>query len=191
MVVTVKLSKWWLQLNNFPIVNLYSNIPAAPAYDVYISQLIHYSRACGSCRDFLDRRLLLTRKPLIQGFLLVKLKSSLRKFYGHHHLWPLWNICVIIDHGYIPLVNTSWSFPDSWHITRRINWEIYTSYAGAAGMLLYMNGKFTMGLLISSLLSYSFVLSHPSLSISRCRSKYLWYPLLQALWDRCEIWNLL
>jgi hypothetical protein len=109
---------------NIPIVNLYSipfiynNIPAAPAYDVYISQLIQYSRACGSCRDFLDGGLLLTRKPLNQGFLLVKLKSSLRKFYGHHHLWPLWNICVTNDHGYVPFVNTSRSFPHSWLITR-------------------------------------------------------------------------
>jgi hypothetical protein len=33
----------------------------------------------------LDRGLLLTRKLLNQGFLLVKLKSSLRKFYGRHH----------------------------------------------------------------------------------------------------------
>ena len=33
-----------------------------------------------------------------------------------------------------------------------INWEIYTSYAGAAGMLLHINGKFTMGKLKSSLL---------------------------------------
>jgi hypothetical protein len=36
---------------NFPIVNfpfICSNIPAAPAYGVYISQLIRYSRACGS-----------------------------------------------------------------------------------------------------------------------------------------------
>jgi hypothetical protein len=67
---------------NVPIV---SNIPAAPTYGVYISQLIRYSRACGSYRDFLDRGLLLTRKLLNQGFLLVKLKSSLRKFYGRHH----------------------------------------------------------------------------------------------------------
>jgi hypothetical protein len=29
--------------------------------------------------------LLLTMKLLNQGFLLVKLKSSLRKFYGRHH----------------------------------------------------------------------------------------------------------
>ena len=36
-------------------------------------------------QDFLDRGLLLTSKLLNQGFLLVKLKSSLRKFYGRHH----------------------------------------------------------------------------------------------------------
>jgi hypothetical protein len=68
---------------NFPIVNIpfiCSNIPAAPAYGVYISQLIRYSRACGSYQDFHDRGLLLTRKLLNKVFLLVKLKSSLRKF---------------------------------------------------------------------------------------------------------------
>jgi hypothetical protein len=73
---------------NFPIVYfpfICSNIPGAPAYEVYISRLIRYSRACGSYQDFLDRGLLLTRKLLNQGFLLVKLKSSLRKFYGRHH----------------------------------------------------------------------------------------------------------
>ena len=32
--------------------------------------------------------------------------------------WPLWNICVTNDHGYVPLVvNTSRSFPHSWLIT--------------------------------------------------------------------------
>jgi hypothetical protein len=49
---------------NFPIVKfpfICSNIPAAPAYRVYISQLIRYSRACGSYLDFLDIGLLLTR----------------------------------------------------------------------------------------------------------------------------------
>jgi hypothetical protein len=56
-----------------------SNIPTAPAYGLYISQLIRYSRECGSYQDFLDRVLMLTRK------LLVKLKSSLRKLYDRHH----------------------------------------------------------------------------------------------------------
>jgi len=62
-----------------------SNIPAAPAYGVYISQMIRYSRSCGSYHDFLDRGLLLTRMLLNQGFLLVKLTSSLRQFYCRHH----------------------------------------------------------------------------------------------------------
>jgi hypothetical protein len=73
---------------NLPIVNfpfICSNIPAPPAYGVYISQLIRYSRACGTYQDFIDRGLLLTRKLLNQGFLLVKLQSSLRKIYGRHH----------------------------------------------------------------------------------------------------------
>ena len=65
----------------FPIVNfpfLSSKIPAAPAYVVYISQLIRYSRACISYHDFLDRGLLLTRKLLSQEFQMVTLKLSRR-----------------------------------------------------------------------------------------------------------------
>jgi len=58
--------------SNFPIVNfpfICSNIPTAPAYGVYISQVIRYTRACGSYHDFLDTRLLLTMKLLkTKGF---------------------------------------------------------------------------------------------------------------------------
>ena len=57
-------------------------------WSIYISQLMRYSRAYGSYQDFLNRGLLLTRKLLNQvnqGFLFVKLKSSLQKFYGRHH----------------------------------------------------------------------------------------------------------
>ena len=66
---------------NFLIVNfpfICSNIPAAPAYGVNISQLIRYSY-----QDFLNRALRLTRKLLNQGLLLIKFKSSPRKFYDH------------------------------------------------------------------------------------------------------------
>jgi hypothetical protein len=99
-------SEGWLKTNlynkradfNFPIVNfpfICSNILAAPAYGVYISQLIWYSRACGSYQDFRHRGLLLARKLLNQGFLLVKLKLSLRKFYGRYHdLVDLYGISV-------------------------------------------------------------------------------------------------
>ena len=106
---------------NFPIMNcsyLCSSFPsAARASGIYISQLIRDSKARGSYQDFLDRGLLLARKLLNQGSLLVKMKSSL---FVHHHDWlgwPLWDICVTNDHGNVPpIVNTSQAFPHSWLI---------------------------------------------------------------------------
>ena len=67
---------------NFPIMNfpfICSNTPAAPAYGVYISQMLRYSY-----QDFLYRGFLLTQRLQNQGFLLVRLKSSLRKFSSGH-----------------------------------------------------------------------------------------------------------
>jgi len=64
---------------NFPVVNfpfICSNIPSAPAYEVYISQLIRYSSACGSYHDFLDKESLLTSNLLKQEFLVGKFKFS-------------------------------------------------------------------------------------------------------------------
>ena len=72
----------------FPIVKLRyvsSNIPASPAYGVFISQLTHYSRACTQYNVFLDRDQLLTQKLLNQGYVAPRLNSSLQKFYGRHH----------------------------------------------------------------------------------------------------------
>jgi hypothetical protein len=81
--------------------------------------MIRYSRACGPYQDFLDRGLLLIMKLLNQGFLLVKLKSTLRKIYGRHHdLVDRYGISVTNDHGYVPLVvSTSRFFPHSRFIT--------------------------------------------------------------------------
>ena len=73
---------------NFKIVNfpfLCGNIPASPAYGVYISQLIRYSRACTHYSDFLERARLLSHKLLSQGYVQPRLKTSLQKFYGRHH----------------------------------------------------------------------------------------------------------
>jgi len=60
-------------------------MPAAPAYGAYISELIRYSRACGSYQDFLEGELQLTRKLLNEALLLIKLNSSLRTSYGGRH----------------------------------------------------------------------------------------------------------
>ena len=68
---------------NFP--HLSSNIPSSPAYGVYISQLVRYSRACSHYNDFLARAKVLTQRLLLQQFLLPMLKSSFKKFYGRHH----------------------------------------------------------------------------------------------------------
>ena len=56
---------------NFPIVNfpfLSSNIPSAPAYGVYVSQLIRYARACSNYQDFMERGKVLTTKLLSQAY---------------------------------------------------------------------------------------------------------------------------
>ena len=102
---------------NFPFV--FSNIPAAPTYGVYISQMIRYSKASSSYQDVFDIGLLLRMKLLNQGFLLVRLKSSLRKCYGRHHafadryglfLSQMTTICSTFRH-------TSRAFPHSRLIT--------------------------------------------------------------------------
>jgi hypothetical protein len=95
-----------------------NNIQATPAYGVYLSQLIWYSRACGSYHDLLDRGLLLTRKLLNHVFLVVRLKLFesftvatmiwliVREYLCHK--WP--RICSICRY-------CNPSFPHSWLIT--------------------------------------------------------------------------
>ena len=72
---------------NFHITNflfLSSNIPSSPAYGVFISQLIRYARACSSYECFILRTARLSSKLLGQGYVMERLKSSLRKFYGRY-----------------------------------------------------------------------------------------------------------
>ena len=64
---------------------LSSNIPSAPAYGVYVSQLIRYVRTCSNYQDFMERGKVLTQKLLSQGYQKTKLVATLKKFYGRHH----------------------------------------------------------------------------------------------------------
>ena len=105
---------------HFPIVDfpfICSNLPAALAYGVYFSELIRHFRACGSYHDFLDKGL--TRKLLNQRFLVLKLKSSLRKCYGcPQALVTIADYLCQNDHGYVPfVVILIQSLPYSWLIT--------------------------------------------------------------------------
>ena len=83
----------------------------------FISQLIQYSRVCGSYQDFLDRGLLLTKKLLNQGCLLV---------WHHFERFTVANMNCLTAKEYLyrnlPLIcstyrNTSRSVPDSLLIT--------------------------------------------------------------------------
>ena len=101
---------------NFLSVNIpyiCSDIPAAPAYRVYIFHLIRYSITCGSYYDFREREILLTRKYW------TKLKLSCRKFYRRRHdLVDRLYLCHN-DQWYVPsVVITIRSYRHSWLITR-------------------------------------------------------------------------
>ena len=57
-------------MTNFAIVNfpfLSSNIPSAPAYSIYVSQLIRYARTCSNYQDFMERGKVLTTKFVEPG----------------------------------------------------------------------------------------------------------------------------
>lgn len=85
-------------------------------YSIYIYHLIRYSITCGFCHNFLDRGFLLSINLLNQGFLVVKLKSSLRKFYGwHHDLVNRYRISLSRMTTYMfRFVPTNTSLPHSW-----------------------------------------------------------------------------
>ena len=63
---------------NFP--NMCSNIPASPAYGVYISKLIRFASASSNYFDFLKRHLHLRNRQLDQGYAKIRLIRSLKKF---------------------------------------------------------------------------------------------------------------
>ena len=72
---------------NFHITNRSfprSNIPSSPAYGVFISQFIKYTRACSMYECFILRARRLSSKLLKQGYLVERLKSSFRNCNGRY-----------------------------------------------------------------------------------------------------------
>ena len=59
---------------NFPFMS--SNIPSAPAYGVYASQLIRYARCCSNYSDFLIRHMALVKRLLSQGYKVNRLSNQ-------------------------------------------------------------------------------------------------------------------
>ena len=96
-------------ITNFPFLS--SNIPSSPAYGVFISQLIRYARAWSSYECFILRARWLSSKLLKQGYLVERLKSSFRKFYGRYgdliqqyevSLSRMLNDILILDQQWLP-----------------------------------------------------------------------------------------
>ena len=73
--------------------NMCSNIPASPAYGVYISQLIRYARASSNYSDFLKRHLHLRNRLLDQGYKKIRLIRSLKKFiFRYQYLVEIYSV---------------------------------------------------------------------------------------------------
>ena len=107
------------------IISTFSGLALLQIYSwsmeyIDIFQLIRHSCTCGSNHYFLYRELLPTRKQLNHGFLMVKLKSLLRTFNGHHHdlVTVTDYLCRKWSRIYSFGVITIRLFPHSWPITR-------------------------------------------------------------------------
>ena len=61
-----------------------SNIPSAPAYGVYASQLVRYAHCCSNYSDFLICHRALVKRLLSQGYKVNRLSNTFKKFYGRH-----------------------------------------------------------------------------------------------------------
>ena len=60
---------------NFPFMS--NNIPSAPAYGVYASQLIRYARCCSNYSDFLSRHRARVTRLLSQGYKVNRLSNNI------------------------------------------------------------------------------------------------------------------
>jgi len=67
-------------------------IPAAAILGVYKSQLIRYSWTCWTYLEFLDSALLLVSKLLTQGFIAVRLKSTMLRSPSWKEWWYV--VCI-------------------------------------------------------------------------------------------------
>ena len=79
-----KRDDFTFRIVNFPHMD--SNIPANPAYGVYISQLVRYARICTSKVDFMNRLRGLSLRLRQQGFLTNLLQRTFTKFFNRHGL---------------------------------------------------------------------------------------------------------
>ena len=85
--ITIKLydkcDAFGFQMMNFPFMS--RTIPSVPAYGVYASQLIRYTRCCSNYSDILLCHRALVTRLLSQGYKVNCLTNTFKKFYGRHN----------------------------------------------------------------------------------------------------------
>ena len=69
-----------ISLQVLMIMKMTCNIPNTPAYGVFISQLIRYSRICSDFSSFQAKSLQLCSRLIKQGYKYFKLKSTFKTF---------------------------------------------------------------------------------------------------------------
>jgi len=102
------------------------NIPVSPAYGVYISQLIRYSRACVQHSEFQNRAQLLMQRLHRQGYVAPKLKSSLQKLYcRHRNLVVKWQwIFYFLNSSFLSFITAkTFTRLDCIQVTRRVSYQ--------------------------------------------------------------------
>ena len=85
---------------------------------LFISQLIRHARACSSNGCFILRAARLSSKLLRQGYVVERLKSSLKKFYGRYG--------VLIKHYEVSLSHGDMTFWDMTIYNDTLNWSDIT-----------------------------------------------------------------
>ena len=71
------------EIVNFPFLD--GDVPRSASYGVYISKLIHFSRASSYVADFSIHNKFLTQKLLKQGYRYHKLRKTFSKFYRRYY----------------------------------------------------------------------------------------------------------
>ena len=78
-----KRDAFGFHIHNFQFMS--SNIPSAPAYNVYASQLIRYAHCCSNYSDFLSHHTALVTRLLSQGYTVDHFSNTFKKFYDDIH----------------------------------------------------------------------------------------------------------
>ena len=124
------------RIANFPHMD--SNIPANPAYGVYISQLVRYARICTSKVDFINRLRGLSLRLRQQGFETNLVQKSFNKFFSRNGL-------IVEKYGAalreMRLAIQAWTTPSYPYITYLLHSVVFQLHLGTCARTILFWGR--------------------------------------------------